>query len=188
MEREETLNERNNAECNRIETFLLDNSNHMIRNEIVALFSGSYQTDLSLSSNNNNNNNVAIEKIKMNCNTYSINLFFSAVDFEGHSPLYYSIISNNLFLLNHVLLTYKLDVNFHDATNWTLIHYAAYLGNCDAVKLLLKFGASVLVEDSVGSTPLHMAAFQGNYEIVSLLLENGAPINLQCNLGWVRIA
>jgi ankyrin repeat protein len=53
----------------------------------------------------------------------------------------------------------------------TFLHYAAYDGNIEVVKLLIKKGAYVNATDYDGYTPLHKAAFKGHIEIVKLLIE-----------------
>lgn len=55
------------------------------------------------------------------------------------------------------------------------IHYAAYNGHLDCIKLLIKKGGVDI--DSPGArrmTALHMAASRGYYEIVEYLLEKGS--------------
>lgn len=58
------------------------------------------------------------------------------------------------------------------------IHYAAMYGSCEAVKLLVKHGASVDVAGSYGRTPLIYAAADGkSVELVDFLLQSGADAN-----------
>jgi hypothetical protein len=61
-----------------------------------------------------------------------------------------------------------------DPTGWPILHWAVYLGNLDAVKVLLRSGARVNTPDVYGATALHWAAWGGRHSIAKLLLDNGA--------------
>jgi len=61
-----------------------------------------------------------------------------------------------------------------DSAGWPLLHWAVFLDNIDAVKLLLRGGALVNAIDVYGGTALHWAAWAGRYSIAKLLLNNGA--------------
>ena len=58
----------------------------------------------------------------------------------------------------------------------TPLHFAAFKGRLDVVKLLLEAKASMTVEDTEGSSPLHNAAFYGHIDVVKMLLEAKAPV------------
>lgn len=61
-----------------------------------------------------------------------------------------------------------------DPRSWPILHWAVYLGNEDAVKLLLRAGARVNAPDVYGATALHWASWGGRHNIGKLLLNNGA--------------
>ena len=61
-----------------------------------------------------------------------------------------------------------------DPSGWPILHWAVYLGNLDAVKLLLRGGALVNAVDVYGATALHWAAGGSRHSIARLLLNNGA--------------
>lgn len=61
-----------------------------------------------------------------------------------------------------------------DPTGWPILHWAVYLGNLEAVEVLLKSGARVNTPDVYGATALHWAAWGGRHSIAKLLLNNGA--------------
>jgi ankyrin repeat protein len=81
----------------------------------------------------------------------------------------------------------------YGAINETLLHAAAYDGQPDIVKLLLKLGADVDARSSCERTPLHLAAGQGYLDIIEILVRNGADIEAKDREGmtplmWGRIA
>ena len=61
-----------------------------------------------------------------------------------------------------------------DSAGWPILHWAVFLNNMDAVKLLLRGGARVNAVDVYGGTALHWAAWGGRHSIAKLLLNNGA--------------
>ncbi|MDP3290486.1 MAG: ankyrin repeat domain-containing protein [Sulfuricurvum sp.] len=58
--------------------------------------------------------------------------------------------------------------------NKTILMYACWIGNTEAVKYLVLKGANVNAQDSGGATALHLAAWKGHVAIALYLLENGA--------------
>lgn len=62
----------------------------------------------------------------------------------------------------------------HVQGGWTPLIWSAYRGGLEAVKLLLKRGATVNVFDYNHMTPLIFASGRGFLEITVLLLEHGA--------------
>ncbi|ADR34035.1 Ankyrin [Sulfuricurvum kujiense DSM 16994] len=58
--------------------------------------------------------------------------------------------------------------------NKTVLMYACWVGNLEAVKYLVSKGADVNAQDSGGATALHLAAWKGHNTIALYLLENGA--------------
>lgn len=58
--------------------------------------------------------------------------------------------------------------------NKTILMYACWIGNDEAVKHLIEKGADLNTHDSGGATPLHLAAWKGHTAIALYLLEHGA--------------
>ncbi|MGA9046945.1 ankyrin repeat domain-containing protein [Sulfuricurvum sp.] len=58
--------------------------------------------------------------------------------------------------------------------NKTILMYACWVGNSEAVKHLIAKGADVNAQDAGGATPLHLAAWKGHTSIALYLLEKGA--------------
>jgi hypothetical protein len=61
-----------------------------------------------------------------------------------------------------------------DPAGWPILHWAVYLDDIEAVKVLLRGGALINAIDIYGGTALHWAAWGGRYSIARLLLNNGA--------------
>jgi len=59
------------------------------------------------------------------------------------------------------------------------LHIAAYEGDVERVKKLLKKGADPNVQEEHGRMPLHVAVYKGHVDVVRLLLEHGADPNIQ---------
>lgn len=47
------------------------------------------------------------------------------------------------------------------------LHYAAWQGKAEPMKMLLKSGSSVNSQSDEGQIPLHLAAQHGHYDVVS---------------------
>lgn len=66
------------------------------------------------------------------------------------------------------------------------IHYAAWNGDLDGVKTMLKKNRELLnSKDYSQSTPLLVATVAGNVSVVQFLLDQGADVTLSNSIGWV---
>ena len=60
----------------------------------------------------------------------------------------------------------------------TYLHFAAYLGDVDATKILLiEDKAEVNATDEDERTPMHFAALKGHADVAKVLIQNGADVN-----------
>ena len=74
-----------------------------------------------------------------------------------------------------LLLSRGADPNIATSESWTPLHWAAYLGKHESVKLLITAGAQVNTQESrFGHTPLVSAARTGDLDVIQTLLESGA--------------
>lgn len=74
------------------------------------------------------------------------------------------------------MFTFKVDLSGKDKSI-TKLHKAAWVGNLDKVKSLLK-KIDVNAVDASNRTPLHLAAAQGHTGIVWFLLSNKAALDI----------
>jgi len=58
--------------------------------------------------------------------------------------------------------------------NKTILMYASWVGNMEAVKYLVEKGSNINAQDSSNATALHLAIWKDHTEIALYLLENGA--------------
>jgi uncharacterized protein len=73
------------------------------------------------------------------------------------------------------LLKNGVDVNEAQGDGSTALHWAAYNGDVEMTRALLKAGAGVKAATRIGSlTPLFMAARNGNVEVMEALIQAGA--------------
>ncbi len=92
------------------------------------------------------------------------------------SDEFYSAIRNNDLARLESLIRGGADVNTRDRHSETPLMYAAYVGSLDAMKLLLKDGASIDAQSQSGATALIWSAT--DLAKVRLLIDHGANVNL----------
>ncbi len=74
-----------------------------------------------------------------------------------------------------------------DDNNKTILMYACWVGNDEAVRHLVEKGADVNAKDGGGATPLHLAAWRGHTSIAIHLLEHGASPNAMSTEGMTPL-
>ena len=110
---------------------------------------------------------------------------------DGKSPLHYTVINENLELLES-LVSSGANVNRRDKFNRIPLHYAADKGYLEIVKYLISNGSEIdtkaayylqlgTMELTLGCTPLHLAARNGHLEVVKYLVYQGADVYLKNN-------
>ncbi len=69
----------------------------------------------------------------------------------------------------------------------SVLMYAVWVGNDEAVRHLVEKGADINAQDSGGATALHLAAWKGHTQIARYLLERGASGNAMSNEGMTPL-
>lgn len=70
----------------------------------------------------------------------------------------------------------KKDLNREDEDGWTPVHWAAWNGSVEALKMVLSKGGDADRIDGKGNTPLHTAAIYGHQGALELLVSHGANL------------
>lgn len=94
----------------------------------------------------------------------------NAADLKGLTPLMtacmYGRTATAAYLLGMNALNHLTDINGD-----TALHWAAYKGHADLMRLLMYSGVDLQKTDNFGSTPLHLACLSGNLTCVRILCE-----------------
>ena len=104
-----------------------------------------------------------------------------SIDMLRQHALFLAVIEGDTESLEDIIQQ-GVDVNARSATAGEehaigALHYAAFYGHEDAVRVLLGAGADVNIRNANGYTPLHFAVPRGHVEVVRLLLDAGADVN-----------
>ena len=101
------------------------------------------------------------------------------------TPLYYSAARGYNLLIEFLLGTHEVNIEFGDKFQRTPLAISAQNGKDTAVRLLSEFGkADVNSRNSNGQTPLSLTALEGHQNIVTFLINvQGVEIDSQDNKG-----
>ncbi|KAG7011581.1 putative protein S-acyltransferase 23, partial [Cucurbita argyrosperma subsp. argyrosperma] len=80
--------------------------------------------------------------------------------------------------LNHIVAKFHADFDVPDNEGRSPLHWAAYKGFADTIRLLLFRDASQGRQDKEGCTPVHWAALSGNVEACTVLVHAGTKQEL----------
>lgn len=85
------------------------------------------------------------------------------------------IANNDMNQLKKILSENINDINIQDIDGDTALHIAIFLSNYNACKILINFGANMLIKDKWGQIPLHRICFtlkdKNTIKIIDLLLK-----------------
>jgi ankyrin repeat protein len=109
------------------------------------------------------------------------------------APLYYAILCRFRGLIEHLVATYRKDVDAKGGYYKTPLLAAFIKDDIGTASSLLKRGADANVLDNRGMGPLHHASQGGRVDFLRLLLDHSANVNAQCGegitpLGWASRA
>ncbi|KAG2495455.1 hypothetical protein HYH03_006401 [Edaphochlamys debaryana] len=102
------------------------------------------------------------------------NADWEARDNRGYNVAHVAAQYGQTAVLYHLALRWNVDVDIPDNDGRTALHWAAYKGFADTIRLLLVLDSRFALADKEGCTPLHWAAIKGNGEACTVLLQGGS--------------
>lgn len=102
------------------------------------------------------------------------NADFEARDNRGYTACHVAAQYGQTAVLYHLALKWGVDIDTADHDGRTALHWAAYKGFADTIRLLLVLDARYTLPDKEGCTALHWAAIKGNGEACTVLLQGGS--------------
>lgn len=113
----------------------------------------------------------------------------ASTDANGATPLWRAVTTNNLAVVQYLVVEQGADVNVRDAAGETPLHYTAAYGNFAIAQVLLARGATLLAKTPLGKTAKNIAFEVGHTPLAELLKtsEEGRLRNAARN-GWLDTA
>ncbi|KHG04996.1 Palmitoyltransferase AKR1 [Gossypium arboreum] len=96
-----------------------------------------------------------------------------AADIYGYQITHVAAQYGQTSFLYHVVSKWNADPDLPDNDGRSPLHWAAYKGFADCIRLLLFLDAHRGRQDKEGCTPLHWAAIRGNLEACTVLVQAG---------------
>ncbi|KAK7257445.1 hypothetical protein RIF29_31434 [Crotalaria pallida] len=95
---------------------------------------------------------------------------------HGNSPLHAAILERNSDMLKEILKRKPELIYLRDENGGTSLHYAAYIGYIEGVRILLNVSTLTALErNSKGDLPIHIACKRGHVIVVEELLQQEWP-------------
>nr|GEV86163.1 protein S-acyltransferase 24-like [Tanacetum cinerariifolium] len=101
-----------------------------------------------------------------------------AADVYGYQITHVAAQYGQTALLYHIVTKWNADPDTPDNDGRSPLHWAAYKGFADCIRLLLFLDAYRGRQDKEGCTPLHWAAIRGNLEACTVLVQAGKKEDL----------
>ncbi|GLH16668.1 Palmitoyltransferase Hip14 [Gryllus bimaculatus] len=127
--------------------------------------------------------------ISISIDQFKAGVAVNAADFKGLTPLMTACMfgrsATAAFLLGMGAVNHLTDINGD-----TALHWAAYKGHPDLIRLLMYSGVDLQKPDNFGSTPLHLACLSGNCVPITWNILRGSHYcfiywNILMWLSWV---
>ncbi|RLN08898.1 protein S-acyltransferase 24-like [Panicum miliaceum] len=104
-----------------------------------------------------------------------------AADLYEYQTIHVAAQYGQTAFLYHIVAKWNADYDVPDYDGRSPLHWAAYKGFADTIRLLLFLGAYRARQDKEGCTPLHWAAIRGNLESCTVLVQAGKMEDLTGN-------
>eukprot|EP00798_Chlamydomonas_sp_ICE-L_P004755 gene4755-34505_t len=108
------------------------------------------------------------------------NADIEAGDFKKYQITHVAAQYGQTAVLYHLALKWNVNIDIPDDDGRCPIHWAAYKGFPDTIRLLLVLDARYTSADKEGCTPLHWSAIKGHGEACTVLLQGGSAAVLEC--------
>ena len=95
---------------------------------------------------------------------------------DDPKPLICAIRNRDINRVRQILETQPLNVNDRDEKGITAMHEAAICGQCETIKLLIRYNAQINKEDNEGFTSVDYAVFGGHFDCAKFLIDKGASV------------
>ncbi|XP_054804837.1 protein S-acyltransferase 24-like isoform X2 [Prosopis cineraria] len=102
----------------------------------------------------------------------------SAADMYGYQATHVAAQFGQTTFLYHIVSKWNADPDVPDNDGRSPLHWAAYKGFADCIRLLIFLDAYMGRQDKEGCTPLHWAAIRGNLEACTVLVQAGKKEDL----------
>ncbi|KGN60728.1 protein S-acyltransferase 24 [Cucumis sativus] len=102
----------------------------------------------------------------------------NAADMYGYQTTHVAAQYGQTAFLYHIVSKWNADPDVPDNDGRSPLHWAAYKGFADCIRLLLFLDAYRGRQDKEGCTPLHWAAIRGNLEACTVLVQAGKKEDL----------
>ncbi|KAA8522944.1 hypothetical protein F0562_009367 [Nyssa sinensis] len=99
-------------------------------------------------------------------------------DMYGYQTTHVAAQYGQTAFLYHIVTKWNADPDVPDNDGRSPLHWAAYKGYADCIRLLLFLDAYRVRQDKEGCTPLHWAAIRGNLEVCTVLVQAGKKEDL----------
>ena len=109
----------------------------------------------------------------------------NTIDEKGETFLSYAIKRNNKKIINLILSSPLLDINYLDKNDNTYLHLAVIYKNLEAIRLLIKKGISINAQNKYGNTALHLAYYINNKDIINCLIAFNVETNIKNYIGLI---
>ncbi|XP_062229390.1 protein S-acyltransferase 24-like isoform X1 [Phragmites australis] len=101
-----------------------------------------------------------------------------AADLYGYQATHVAAQYGQTAFIYHIVAKWNADPDVPDNDGRSPLHWAAYKGFADSIRLLLFLDAYRGRQDKEGCTPLHWAAIRGNLEACTVLVQAGKKDDL----------